>query len=80
MQANTALTLTLLIIVANTWPPWNIPLITEYGLSLNRDLNAAINVRNMGLIKVGKSIPEFTPVESAAAAELSRGGLRVATP
>ncbi len=45
MQANTALTLTLLIIVANTWPPWNIPLIAEYGLSLDRDLNAAINVR-----------------------------------
>ena len=49
------------------------------GLSLDRDINAAINIRNIGLIKVGKGIPEFTPVESATAAELSRVGLRVAT-
>ena len=49
------------------------------GLEMDRDLNAAINIRNMGLIKVGKGIPEFTPVESATAAELSKGGLRVAT-
>jgi len=27
----------------------------------------------MGLIKVGKGIPEYTPVESATAAELSKG-------
>ena len=53
------------------------------GLSIDRDLNAAINILNMGLIKVGKNVgrgtPEFTPVESATAAELSKGGLRVAT-
>ena len=50
------------------------------GLSIDRDLNAAINIRNMGLVKVGKGIPEITPVESATAAELlNRGGLRVAT-
>ena len=49
------------------------------GLSIDRDLNAAINIRNLGLIKVGKGIPELTPVESATAAELSKGGLRVAT-
>ena len=49
------------------------------GLEIDRDLNAAINIRNMGLIKVGRGIPEFTPVESATAAELSKGGLRVAT-
>ena len=48
-------------------------------LTIDRDLNAAINIRNIGLIKVGKGIPEFTPVESATAAELSKGGLRVAT-
>ncbi len=48
-------------------------------LEMDRDLNASINIRNMGLIKVGKGIPEFTPVESATAAELSKGGLRVAT-
>ena len=48
-------------------------------LSIDRDLNAAINIRNIGLIKVGKGIPEFTPVESATAAELLKGGLRVAT-
>ena len=49
------------------------------GLIIDRDLNAAINIRNMGFIKVGKGIPELTPVESATAAELLRGGLRVAT-
>jgi putative transposase len=49
------------------------------GLSTDRDLNAAINIRNMGLIKVGKGIPGLTPVESATAAELLKGGLRVAT-
>ena len=49
------------------------------GLTMDRDLNAAINIRNIGLIKVGKGIPELTPVESATAAELSKGGLRVAT-
>ena len=54
------------------------------GLSIDRDLNAAINILNMGLIKVGKNVgrgtPELTPVESATAAELlNRGGLRVAT-
>jgi putative transposase len=49
------------------------------GLEIDRDLNAAINICNIGLIKVGKGIPEFTPVESATAAELSKGGLRVAT-
>ena len=49
------------------------------GLTIDRDLNAAINIRNIGLIKVGKGIPDFTPVESATAAELQSGGLRVAT-
>ncbi len=47
-------------------------------LTMDRDLNAAINILNIGLIKIGGS-PEFTPVESATAAELSKGGLRVAT-
>ena len=49
------------------------------GLTMDRDLNAAVNIRNIGLIKVGKGIPEFTPVESATTAELSKGGLRLAT-
>ncbi len=53
------------------------------GLSIDRDLNAAINILHMGLLKVGKNVgrgaPELTPVESATAAELSKGGLRVAT-
>ena len=49
------------------------------GFTIDRDLNAAINIRNIGLIKIGKGIPEFTPVESATAAELRSGGLRVAT-
>jgi len=47
------------------------------GLVIDRDLNAAINIRNMGLIKVGRGTPEFTPVEIATSAELfNRGGLR----
>ena len=49
------------------------------GLTMDRDVNASINIRNIGLIKIGKGIPEFTPVESATAAELQSGGLRVAT-
>ena len=49
------------------------------GLSIDRDLNASINIKNMGLIKIGKGIPEFTPVESATTEELLKGGLRVAT-
>ena len=48
-------------------------------LSTGRDLNAAINILRMGLVKVGQGMPEYTPVESATAAELSKGGLRVAT-
>ncbi|MEM3895627.1 RNA-guided endonuclease TnpB family protein [Thermofilum sp.] len=47
------------------------------GFSIDRDLNAAINILNMGMIKVGRGTPEFTPVESATAAELQSGGLRV---
>lgn len=47
------------------------------GLTIDRDLNAAINIRNMGLVKVGRGTPEFTPVEIATSAELfNRGGLR----
>ena len=49
------------------------------GFKMDRNLNAAINIRNIGMIKVGKGIPELTPVESATTAELSKGGLRVAT-
>ena len=40
------------------------------GLEIDRDLNAAINIRNIGLIKVGLDRPEFTPVEIATSAEL----------
>ncbi|MHB1709770.1 MAG: RNA-guided endonuclease InsQ/TnpB family protein [Thermoplasmataceae archaeon] len=32
-------------------------------LTMDRDLNASINVRNAGLIKVGRDTPEYTPVE-----------------
>ncbi|MEM0142664.1 MAG: transposase [Candidatus Parvarchaeum sp.] len=49
------------------------------GLSMDRDMNAAINILHMGLVKVGRGTPEFTPVESATAAELQSGGLRVVT-
>ena len=44
-----------------------------------RDLNAAINILRMRLVKVGQGMPEYTPVESATAAELLNGDLRVAT-
>ena len=36
------------------------------GLDIDRDLNAAINIRNLGLIKVGRGTPEVTPVEIGA--------------
>jgi len=45
------------------------------GLTIDRDLNASINIRNMGLIKVGKGIPEFTPVEIPLAGYLNREGI-----
>ena len=36
------------------------------GLTIDRDLNAAINIRNRGIAKVGRGTPEFTPVEIEA--------------
>ena len=51
----------------------------ECDLSIDRDLNAAVNTRNIGSVKIGQGMSESTPVESATAAELSKGGLRVAT-
>jgi putative transposase len=45
------------------------------GLTIDRDLNAAINIRNIGLIKVGKGIPEFTPVEIPLAGYLMHEGI-----
>jgi len=45
------------------------------GLTIDRDLNAAINIRNIGLIKVGRDIPEFTPVEIPLAGYLNREGI-----
>ena len=36
------------------------------GLAMHSDLNAAINIRNMGLTKIGRGTPEFTPVEIGA--------------
>jgi putative transposase len=45
------------------------------GLSMDMDLNAAINIRNMGLIKVGKGIPEFTPVEIPLAGYMMHEGI-----
>ncbi len=34
------------------------------GIEIDRDINAAINVHNRGLEKVGRGTPEFTPVET----------------
>ena len=39
------------------------------GLVMDRDLNAAINIRNCGIAKVGRGTPEFTPVEIGALPE-----------
>ncbi len=36
------------------------------GLEIDRDLNAAINIYRLGMIKVGRGTPEFTPVEIGA--------------
>jgi putative transposase len=38
------------------------------GLVIDRDLNAAINLRNYGLNKIGTVSPELTPVNSEALA------------
>ena len=35
-------------------------------LTIDRDLNAAINIRNIGIINVGRGTPEVTPVEIRA--------------
>ena len=36
------------------------------GLEIDRDLNAAINIHNLGLKKLGRGTPEVTPVEIGA--------------
>jgi putative transposase len=47
----------------------------ECGLIIDRDLNASINIRNIGLVKVGWGTPEYTPVETPLAGYLSRRGI-----
>ena len=39
------------------------------GLTMDRDENAAINIRNRGIAKVGRGTPEVTPVEIGALPE-----------
>ena len=39
------------------------------GYEIDRDLNAAINIHNKGLKKVGRGTPEVTPVEIRALPE-----------
>ncbi len=39
---------------------------TECGISINRDLNAAINLKNLLKEKIGRATPELTPVELTA--------------
>ncbi|MEM0139989.1 MAG: RNA-guided endonuclease TnpB family protein [Ferroplasma sp.] len=36
------------------------------GLEIDRDLNAAINIHRLGMIKIGRGTPKFTPVEIRA--------------
>ncbi|MFG1415365.1 MAG: zinc ribbon domain-containing protein [Thermoplasmataceae archaeon] len=38
--------------------------------TMDRDLNVAINIRNMGLIKIGRGTPEFTSLEIEALLEM----------
>jgi len=38
-------------------------------------LNAGINILNMGMIRVGKGFPEFTPVEIPQAGYLNHEGI-----
>ena len=45
------------------------------GLTIDRDLNAAINILNMGMIRVEKGFPEFTPVEIPLAGYLNHEGI-----
>jgi len=45
------------------------------GLTIYRNLNTSINIRNMDLTRVGKGIPEFTPVEISLAGYLNREGI-----
>jgi putative transposase len=47
----------------------------DCGLVIDRDLNAAINLMNYGLNKIGKVIPESTPVEMEALAYPSSIGV-----
>ena len=36
------------------------------GLTMDRDLNAAINIHKRGMIEIGRAPPEYTPVEIGA--------------
>ncbi|WP_449463611.1 zinc ribbon domain-containing protein [Tardisphaera miroshnichenkoae] len=49
------------------------------GLTIDRDLNTAINILNVGLVKVGRGTPESTPVETPLAGYLQREGISYAS-
>ena len=36
------------------------------GLTIDRDMNAAMNIRDIGLAKIGRGTPELTPAEIGA--------------
>ncbi|MEM0124585.1 MAG: RNA-guided endonuclease TnpB family protein [Candidatus Micrarchaeaceae archaeon] len=38
----------------------------DCGLEIDRDLNAAINIHRLGMIKIGRGTPKFTPAEIRA--------------
>ena len=50
------------------------------GLEIDRDLNAAINIRNRGIAKVGRGTPEFTPVEIGALPEMATPVVEAGSP
>lgn len=47
----------------------------DCGMVIDRDLNASINLRNYGLNKIGKAIPEFTPAEMEGLTTVDEAGI-----
>ena len=50
------------------------------GLTMDRDENAAINIRNRGIAKVGRGTPEVTPVEIGALPEMATPVVEAGSP
>jgi putative transposase len=46
-----------------------------FGFTTGGEMNAALNILRMGLIRVGKGIPEYTPVKIPLAGYLNYEGI-----